>query len=106
MKQLERYAPIAEELENFYSSLDPQSEYFKVLIDDMLERMKDASSFALKAEQTRILAAKSTVHVFRYFPFYFQFSAGRTRYIWGGLEAVNGGGRSLPAAGRSLYRRL
>jgi len=91
MKQLERYAPITEELENFYSSLDPQSEYFKVLIDDMLERMKDASSFALKAEQTRILAAKSTVHVFRYFPFYFQFSAGRTRYIWGGLEAVNGG---------------
>jgi len=82
---------MAEELDSFYAALDPQSEYFKVRIDDMLERMKDASSFALKAEQTRILATESTVHVFRHFPFYFQFSAGRTRYIWGGLEGFNGG---------------
>ena len=91
MKNLERYAPIAEELDRFYTELDTQANYFKSRLDDMMQRMEGASSFALKTEQIRILSEESTVHVFRHFPFWFQFSAARERYIWGGLASINGG---------------
>ena len=88
MKHIPSYAPMLTELTTFYETIDPESERLGGRLNEMWEGRGGKSAFQLKTEQMRILAEESTVHVFRHYPFWFQLSAGRGRFIWGGLGCL------------------
>ena len=91
MLRVPTFTPMIDELEDFYRTLDPQSAELGQSLEAMLAEHGEESAFSLKVRQMRILAQESDVHVFRHFPFWFQFSAGRGRFIWGGLGCCPGG---------------
>ena len=82
MLRVPTFTPMIDELEDFYRTLDPQSAELGQSLEAMLAEHGEESAFSLKVRQMRILAQESDVHVFRHFPFWFQFSAGRGRFIW------------------------
>jgi len=86
-----RYAPMIDELEQYYSTFDKQEELFKEKLTEMAENLKDRPAMEQKVALMRILAECSDIQVFRNFPFWFQFTADRGRGIWGGLSSRWGG---------------
>lgn len=88
MKHIPSYLPLLEELDTFYATLDPETERLGGRLNEMWNHRDGRSALSLKLEQMHILAEESTVHVFRHYPFWFQFSAGRHRFIWGGLGCL------------------
>lgn len=83
--------PMENELREFFDTLDPECEFMKSQLDAMFDATGGKSALYRKTEAMRILEEKSKVHVFRFFPFWSQFSAGRIRYEWGGLGCPSGG---------------
>lgn len=88
MKHLPTFAPMLDELAHFYSTIDPEYDKLGTMLNTMWDGRENKTALSLKLEQMHILAEESTVHVFRHYPFWFQFSAGRGRFIWGGLGCL------------------
>lgn len=88
MKHLPSFVLMLDELEDFYRTIDPEYEKLGTKLNTMWEGRTGKTAFTLKLEQMHILAEESTIHVFRHYPFWFQFSAGRGRFIWGGLGCL------------------
>ena len=108
MISVPRFFNMIQEMEHFYENLDTERDMLRALADDMHAQHKHESAFVQKTELIRILAEKSTVHVFRYYPFWFQFSAGRIRKTWGGFMGLGAylhntnGGASLQAFSKAF----
>ena len=91
MINLPRYQTMIDELEQYYAAFDPQRELFQEKMTKMTQALGDRPAMEQKIAAMRILAECSDIQVFRYYPFWFQFTADRARGIWGGLAANWGG---------------
>lgn len=85
MFHLPSHAPVLEELTQFYDTLDPEYAAVNDALTALWNDRGNTDPAHLKVQQMRTIVEHSTRHVFRYFPFWFQLSAGRGRFIWGGL---------------------
>lgn len=83
MITVKRHEEMIRELYQHYENLDPQKEILEPEMDQALQQLQNAPSPVQKTALMRVLAEKSRVHVFRHFPFWFDFSACRDRYQWG-----------------------
>jgi len=91
MVRTEHHAALIDELTAFYDNLDPETEKFEALMPKTYEAHEQEHPEVIKTELMRTLAQESTVHVFRNYPFWHEFSAARHRKVWGGLSSPQGG---------------
>ncbi|MBQ2708935.1 MAG: hypothetical protein IJF67_11775, partial [Clostridia bacterium] len=87
---LDRFAPMAEELDTYFSSFDPQEAFIRSEIEPMIAAMEDAPVLMQKAAIITKIAEITDLAVFRHFPLYAQIAAARPRFSWGGLYSPNG----------------
>ncbi|MBQ4050037.1 MAG: hypothetical protein IJD13_00265 [Oscillospiraceae bacterium] len=74
-----------DEMDGYFAAFDHQREVLEPLCDEILDLYR-GEPFRQKTGLMRLLAEKSDIKVFRYFPFWNQLTAGRVRRIWGGLD--------------------
>ncbi len=91
MVRVERFGPMTDELEEYYSTFDDQSAMLREGLTKLFDGHEGDAPMKLKVMQTRFVAEKSDVKVFRFYPFWHQFTAGRVRTTWGGLNGACGG---------------
>lgn len=87
---LDRFAPMAEELDTYFTSFDPQEAFIRGEIEPMIAAMEDAPVLMQKAAIITKIAEVTDLAVFRHFPLYAQIAAARPRFSWGGLYSPNG----------------
>ena len=87
---LDRFAPMAEELDTYFTSFDPQEAFIRGEIEPMIAAMEDAPVLMQKASIITKIAEITDLAVFRHFPLYAQIAAARPRFSWGGLYSPNG----------------
>lgn len=77
-----------EELEAYYTDLDSrnQSEELLGLLREMPELKRGCTPAELKITAMKVLTENSRRKIFRFYPFWHEFTAGRERYNWGGLN--------------------
>lgn len=81
----DKFRAVYDEMDGYFASFDHQKELLEPLCDQVLDRFR-GEPFRQKTELMRLIAEKSDIKVFRYFPFWNQLTAGRVRRIWGGLD--------------------
>ena len=90
MIQSETYLRMTDELEAYYSHLDPDTERLLTLLEEMCSCHENDSSYIRKAAMHETLSAECRIHLFRNFPFFFEMASGRPRFSWGGLQSPVG----------------
>lgn len=83
----EHYEVLKKELEDYYSSYDPERE---TLWDEWCERWESlpkASSYENKSSLHEFLCGRCRVKLFSHLPFFFEMASGRKRFSWGGLQS-------------------
>lgn len=84
---MNRYIPVENEFEVYYSTYDTQEAELLSLLETSYEELADASSYVKKTAMYEILCDNCKVHLFRESPFFFEISSGRGRHTWGGLQS-------------------
>ena len=77
----------AEEFDAYYSTYDPCTDALLAAFERIYDERGALSSYELKARNIAYLCDHAPVHVFEYSPFFFEFSSGRARHTWGGLQS-------------------
>ncbi|MBQ4109517.1 MAG: hypothetical protein IJC74_01410 [Clostridia bacterium] len=75
------------ELENYYISFDNQNAELCEKIDSEIRKNSGLSSYELKSCIHEVLCSEGNVKIFENTPLFFEFSSGRIRYDWGGIES-------------------
>lgn len=76
-----------EEFDAYYGTYDPDTERLLEKMESLYAARGDISSYELKARNIDCLCTECRVHLFRHSPFFFEFSSGRERHTWGGLQS-------------------
>lgn len=76
-----------EEFDSYYTSYDPCTQKLLAALEEIYADRADVSSYELKARNIAYLCETCSIHLFRYSPFFFEFSSGRERHTWGGLQS-------------------
>ena len=87
---MERIQRAAEEFDAYYSSYDPCTDVLTAALERIYEARAALSAYELKAKNIAYLCENCPVHVFEHSPFFFEFSSGRGRHTWGGLQSPAG----------------
>ena len=77
----------AEEFDAYYSTYDPCTDELLAAFERIYDERGALSSYELKARNIAYLCDHAPVHVFEHSPFFFEFSSGRARHTWGGLQS-------------------
>lgn len=80
----------AKEFDEYYSGYDTYNDELMTAFEEMYNESDNLSSYELKAQNIEYMCKNSPVKIFRYSPFFFEFSSGRPRYSWGGLFSPAG----------------
>ncbi len=91
MKRLEKYAAFIDEMTDFYDHYDDEGKRITTLLRASFDANRNAHPQKIKTELIRVLVEESAVHVFKNYPFFHQFSAGRVRKTWGGIGQETSG---------------
>lgn len=81
---------IADEFDEYYSNFDPYTDALLNALEKIYAENATISSYELKAKNIAYLCDNCPIHIFRTAPFFFEFSSGRTRHTWGGLQSPAG----------------
>ena len=87
MELKEKRAILDQEFEEYYSTYDPCTEKLLAKQEEIYAAHKDEPSPLLKARMIKMLSEECPVHLFRRSPFFHEFSSGRERHTWGGLQS-------------------
>lgn len=86
-----QHAALISELTSFYDSYDPEISKFEALMRETYDAHVQDHPEMIKTALMQTLAEKSRIHIFRHYPFWHEFNAGRPRKIWGGLNSTASG---------------
>lgn len=78
------------EFDEYYGSYDPCTEKIVNGLNEIYEENKNISSYELKAKNIEYMCRNGLVKIFENSPFFFEFSSGRERHTWGGLQSEAG----------------
>lgn len=94
---MEHFVNIISEFQEYYNTLpefnttfDPKTQALLSQIDRLYETHQTGSVYQLRARITQLICEECDIHLFRHSPFFFEISAGRPRYSWGGLDSPVG----------------
>lgn len=75
----------AKEFDTYYSSYNADTEKLLKGLEKIYD--KNISSYELKAKNIEYLCDNCNIKIFKNCPFFFEFSSGRERHTWGGLQS-------------------
>ena len=78
------------EFEQYYASFDTCEAFLTEKIRALIAAHPDDSSYMRKTRIIELFCQDAPVHIFANTPFYFEFSSGRPRPSWGGLQSPAG----------------
>ena len=78
---------LRQELETYYSTFDNGEKQLLPMLAAEMEQCEETSSYLRKSCMHALLCEKCSVKLFRHLPFFFEFSSGRDRFSWGGLQS-------------------
>lgn len=104
MIRTEKHAAFIDELTAFYDNYDPETSKFEKLMRETYDAHEKEHPEIIKTALIRALAEKSKVHIFRHYPFWYEFNAGRPRKIWGGLNSTASGLYMFAKRGEKLIQ--
>lgn len=80
----------AKEYDEYYSTFDSGENELLMGLEKIYSEKENMSSYALKAKNIEYICDNCDLHIFKHSPFFFEFSSGRGRYTWGGLQSKVG----------------
>lgn len=90
MELMKKLALTQQEFEAYYSSYDPCTQVLLDKEEAIYAAHKDEPSPLLKSRMIKMMSEECPVHLFRHSPFFHEFSSGRERHTWGGLQSPVG----------------
>ncbi len=90
VKMIYNVKQCAEEFDAYYATYDPCTAPLLNGLKEIDAQAGGLSSYAQKAKNIAYICDNAPVHLFRNAPFFFEFSSGRGRHTWGGLQSPVG----------------
>ncbi len=78
------------EFDEYYATYDTYAEKLVAQLEEIYKEHNTITSYELKARNIEYMCKNMPVKIFRNSPFFFEFSSGRHRHTWGGLQSPAG----------------